>query len=89
MTERRLDADADAELEALMTAFDPSDAAMARMERAALDALDRPKPLSLAAEWLEVLKLYPLSTPALALVCTAALLLLSPLSAIITAILGR
>ena len=81
--------DKDQELEELMRVIEPASHRLAQIEERAVSAVkstaDR---TSLAAEWLEVLRVRPIFTTGLALAGSAALLLLSPTAGILAALLG-
>lgn len=70
---------ADERLEQAFEAFEPSAAQTARMARALEDAFERP-PRSLAAEWVELLRIRPLWHGALA-GASALLVFATPLGA--------
>jgi len=73
----------------LMRGLDPDPERVARMERLVVERLQPGEPaLSLFAEWIELLRIRPFSTPALAVAGCAGVVLLSPLSGALLAMLG-
>jgi len=67
---------------------DPPSKALDRMEQATLAAFDVTHG-SLAAEWVELLRVRPAVHGALTVAAAAALLVVTPLGAIILSLLGR
>jgi hypothetical protein len=79
----------DQALREMMRGLDPNPEQIERMERVLAQRLTCDEPtMSLWAEWIELLRIKPLSTPALAFAGCAGMVLLSPLSGLLMAILG-
>ena len=88
-TVRKDDEHRDNELAELMATIVPTPHRLAQIEDAVLATVKpRAERVSLTAEWFELLKVRPLFTSGLALAGSAALLLLSPTSGILAALLG-
>ena len=76
-------------LASLLATLEPPPHRLAQIEEAALASLGRARGRSsLAAEWIELLRLQPLSTSALALAGATALVVLSPFGGLLAALLG-
>lgn len=88
---RRAEADAGEEeaLASLLATLEPPPHRLAQIEEAAVASLGRaPARASLAAEWIELLRIRPISTSALALAGATALVVLSPLGGLLATLLG-
>ncbi len=72
----------------LMEGLEPSPEQVRRMEQVITERLEAPAATSLVTEWIELLRIRPLSTPALALAGCAGIFLLSPLSGVLFTALG-
>jgi len=73
----------------LFTSMELPSHRVAQIESVVLSSLDRPKRPSLAAEWIGLLRVRPLSTSALALVGAAGIILFSPASGLLFGLLGQ
>ncbi|MBN2498928.1 MAG: hypothetical protein JXR96_30340 [Deltaproteobacteria bacterium] len=76
----------DRTLSRAMNALNPGPAQLARMESSVLTALERSR-RSLAAEWIELLRVRPLVHAGYSLAAAAGLLLVTPLGAVLLSLL--
>lgn len=88
MKDARDDTLRDEALRDRFAALEPPEEALDRMEEAALAAFDATQ-RSLAAEWVELLRVRPAAHGVLTLAAALALLIVTPLGSLLLSLLGR